>query len=80
MYAIRSSAEITGSWKNAYRFLISEAMVKKAVSTLVEFLADVSRKGMPSESANSLAALKSTTFFVVRSHLLPTSSLLLGKH
>ena len=34
-------------------FLISAAMVMKACSTLVAFLALVSRKGMPSESANS---------------------------
>lgn len=35
------------------RFLISAAMVMNACSTLVAFLALVSRKGMPSESANS---------------------------
>ena len=35
----------------AIRALISAAMVMKACSTLVESLADVSRKGMPSVSA-----------------------------
>lgn len=35
------------------RFFISAAMVMKACSTLVAFLALVSRKGMPRESANS---------------------------
>lgn len=33
--------------------LICEAMVRKAFSTLVEFLALVSRKAMPKLSANS---------------------------
>ena len=36
-------------------FLISAAMVMKACSTLVAFLAEVSKKGMPSWSAYSLA-------------------------
>jgi hypothetical protein len=40
------------------RDLISEAMVRKACSTLVAFLALVSRKGMPSESANSYGAVR----------------------
>lgn len=35
------------------RFLISAAMVIKACSTLVAFLALVSKKGIPRESANS---------------------------
>lgn len=35
------------------RFFISAAMVMNACSTLVAFLALVSRKGMPRESANS---------------------------
>ena len=35
------------------RSLIWRAMVKKACSTLLAFLADVSRKGMPRLSANS---------------------------
>lgn len=34
-------------------FLISAAMVMKACSTLVAFLALVSKKGIPRESANS---------------------------
>jgi len=58
------------------RFLISAAIVMNACSTLVAFLADVSRKGMPRESAYSLAVVQSTTFFVVRSLLFPTSNLL----
>jgi hypothetical protein len=37
----------------AHLFLISAAMVMKACSTLVAFLADVSRKGMPISSANA---------------------------
>jgi len=36
-----------------YFFLISAAMVKKACSTLIESLALVSRKGIPSSSANA---------------------------
>ena len=36
-------------------FLISAAMVMNACSTLVAFLAEVSKKGMPSWSAYSLA-------------------------
>lgn len=51
-------------------------MVMKACSTLDAVLADVSKNGMPSWSANSLACVNSTTFFVVMSLLLPTSSLL----
>lgn len=39
--------------RKTYRSLICLAIVKKACSTLVASLADVSRKGMPSESANS---------------------------
>ena len=39
----------------AIRFLISEAIVMNACSTLVALLALVSRKGMVSESANSCA-------------------------
>jgi hypothetical protein len=35
------------------RSLICFDMVKNACSTLVAFLADVSRKGMPSSSANA---------------------------
>jgi hypothetical protein len=50
-------------------------MVEKASSTLVAALADVSRKGMPRESANSLATGYSTALREARSHLLPTSSL-----
>ena len=38
---------------DTYRSLICLAMVKNACSTLVAFLADVSRKGMESWSANS---------------------------
>jgi hypothetical protein len=37
----------------AHRSLICLDMVKKACSTLVAFLAEVSRKGMPSSSANA---------------------------
>jgi hypothetical protein len=84
------------------RFLISAAMVMKACSTLVAFLADVSRNGMPNWLAYScgqirywiscllreigldlqltVATVVSTTFFVCRSHLLPTSSLLTFSH
>jgi hypothetical protein len=36
-----------------YFFLISAAIVKKACSTLMESLALVSRKGIPSSSANA---------------------------
>jgi hypothetical protein len=39
----------------AMRFLISDAIVMNACSTLVADLADVSRNGMESESASSLA-------------------------
>jgi hypothetical protein len=37
-----------------YRSLICFDMVKNACSTLVAFLAEVSRKGMPSSSAKAL--------------------------
>lgn len=57
------------------RALICEAMVKKAFSTLVEFFAEVSKKAMPSESANSLAVSVDTTRFGSKSLLFPTSSL-----
>ena len=57
------------------RALISAAMVMNACSTFVASLAEVSRKGMPSVSAYALASSVCTTFFEVRSHLLPTSIL-----
>ena len=60
----------------AIRFLISPAIVMNASSTLVAFFADVSRKGMLTESANSFADSVSTWRVEVRSDLLPTSSLL----
>mmetsp|Transcript_23772 Transcript_23772/g.70044 ORF Transcript_23772/g.70044 Transcript_23772/m.70044 type:complete len:235 (+) Transcript_23772:130-834(+) len=58
-------------------FLISVAMVRKAVSTLLALLAEVSRKGMRFLSANSLAASKRTwrASPMARSDLLPTSNL-----
>ena len=58
------------------RSFICLAMVKKACSTLVADLAEVSRNGMLSPSAYSLATVYSTTFLSVMSDLLPTSSLL----
>jgi hypothetical protein len=51
-------------------------MVRKACSTLVEVLAEVSRNSMPRESANSLPCSVETTRLEVRSDLLPTRSLL----
>ena len=48
----------------------SEAMVRKASSTFEAFLALVSKKGMPNDSANSFAAAESTTLSS-RSLLLP---------
>lgn len=59
-----------------HRSLICLDMVKKACSTLVAFLAEVSRKGIPSSSAKDLASAYSTTFLVAKSDLLPTKSLL----
>ena len=59
----------------AILFLISDAIVMNACSTFVADLALVSRKGTESESAKSLAVWNSTCFLVVRSLLLPTSSL-----
>jgi len=56
--------------------MISRAMVVKASSTFVAFLAEVSRKGMPRLSEKSLAVPNSTSFLVAKSHLLPTRSLL----
>lgn len=55
--------------------LICLAMVKKACSTFVALLADVSKKGIESPSANSFATVYSTTFLSAMSLLLPTSSL-----
>jgi hypothetical protein len=40
---------------DAMRFLISDAIVMNACSTLVAFFADVSRNGMPISSANAFA-------------------------
>lgn len=40
-----------------HRSLICLDMVKNACSTLVAFLAEVSRNGIPSSSANALAVL-----------------------
>ena len=42
-----------GMEKLTHRSLICFAIVKNACSTFVAFLAEVSRKGMPSWSANS---------------------------
>lgn len=58
------------------RSLICRAIVKNACSTLVADLAEVSRKGIESPSANSLATVYSTTFLSDMSDLLPTRSLL----
>eukprot|EP00967_Tisochrysis_lutea_P078809 scaffold107444_cov28-Tisochrysis_lutea.AAC.2 len=44
----------------AMRFLISPAIVMKASSTLVAFFAEVSRNGMLTDCANSLAVSDST--------------------
>ena len=58
------------------RVVLLRTIVMKACSTLVADLAEVSRKGMESESANSFAVVVSTCFLETRSLLLPTSSLL----
>ena len=52
------------------------AIVKNAVSTLVEFLALVSRREIPLASANALASSSVTAFCAVRSALLPMRSLI----
>lgn len=56
-FRTKNSKDLNGDIWRRYLFLISAAIVKKADSTFVEFLADVSKKGIPSESANSFAAL-----------------------
>mmetsp|Transcript_7955 Transcript_7955/g.27004 ORF Transcript_7955/g.27004 Transcript_7955/m.27004 type:complete len:229 (-) Transcript_7955:274-960(-) len=61
---------------DAIRVLICPAIFMKASSTLVAFLALVSRKGMFTVPANSLAVSVSTWRLAVRSLLLPTRSLL----
>jgi hypothetical protein len=48
----RGKAE-EGKWDGLGCTLICRAIVKKACSTFVAFLAEVSRKGMPRPSANS---------------------------
>eukprot|EP01084_Bolivina_argentea_P002120 3900_1 len=63
-----------GGW-DCILFLICAAMVKKACSTLVAFLADVSKKGMVNSSANALAASYSTARLLLKSDLLPTNNL-----
>mmetsp|Transcript_20605 Transcript_20605/g.53256 ORF Transcript_20605/g.53256 Transcript_20605/m.53256 type:complete len:257 (+) Transcript_20605:155-925(+) len=60
----------------AIRVLICAAIFMKASSTFVAFFALVSRNGILTVFANSLAVSVSTWRLLVRSHLLPTSSLL----
>lgn len=58
------------------RALIWLAIVRKACSTLVDVLAEVSRNPIPRLSANSFPCSVETTRFPVKSDLLPTRSLL----
>lgn len=53
MLVWRESSARFESAQQTYRSLICLAIVKKACSTFVAFLADVSRKGMFNWSANS---------------------------
>lgn len=69
------TADTSACW-STHRSLICLAMVKKACSTFVAFFAEVSSIETPIWSANSFATLYSTTFFDVKSDLLPTRSLL----
>ena len=55
---------------------ISAVMVMNTFSTLVAFFTEVSKNVKPNSSARFFAVLQSTTFFVVKSHLFPTRSLL----
>jgi len=54
-----------GNWDT----LICRAMVKKACSTFVAFLADVSRNGMPRPSANSYNQHKSRQWRPLRQYI-----------
>lgn len=86
---IRSCAGSVTCMKEGEETLICRAIVKKACSTFVAFLADVSRNGIPRPSANSypselnvwreegtFATVYSTTFLSLISDLFPTRSLL----
>eukprot|EP00659_Diplonema_papillatum_P010781 gene10782-biopygen10796 len=67
---------VVSGWEDCMRFLISEDIVTNAVSTLIELFAEVSKNGMPNESAYSFAVPWSTAFFTTKSVLFPTRSLL----